>query len=850
MKKIFIAPLVTMLLVGCQLVIVAPSSSMVSSEQASISSNTSTPSSITNSSSTNSSTSTDSSSSSSSEDPINIRKVPFNQIGSLVAQVVDAKAMGIVNSKDRAPLNGRRNAEGDDQNYMVKVTETYNIETKVTEEETAQVTLVKITNTQTTELQTGTESYLATSEPLNIERLTDLPGNIVISNVPEYEFRALNGDIVLQDWTSSDQPTIEFLFERLESGTFNKVASAEALDIVPITNDPGNIVFANNPEYEFRLMDGGVEVIPWQAHSTTNVEFIFNSEITNPTIEYRGINALITFESISNLTYDISFNGETIIDGLVDNGPSDLDSDLGTISINGLTEGFTYEVAYSGEVPNHELTNIIIESRSLNASISFIAFEGFTYTIKQGETVIYEDIEDNDEPDTNEAVGNITLSGLTEGLTYNVTYAGYRVIETITQDEVEGQVDKLYVLYQYTFISFVPLNVNDRPQDKDLELDYDGVPLYDKQGYFSDSTRQSFVVDNDTGLIYKIENINIASLSGGCVTVQGNPFPFDLKTNENGSVDFNQIFSNSTLRMDHCIKDKNGNIFIQNDKLNYFDESKNVTYYVFNNNDSNPFIGYWLNSNYETVKINYVFKYNWTSKTSGFVQPFNSRAALIESIQIYENNDNSRDITVNDTFDIYDQGESSTLKRYQNFYTIFVKDGFAYAYQKVGYGFFGGLELIKFNPSTGSDWLYYTYYSVPARYDSTYLEKYGILIEWHDNKLYVIEDVWSKVDLFFEGITTGPGNDGFYKYFQENNGPISLKAWTNSTIIINGCQISEVKDENGYQINKVMTFTPSGNIYYDMILTESNGTHVVEPYVVGTYIAPPITSVTLQPINR
>jgi hypothetical protein len=59
-----------------------------------------------------------------------------------------------------------------------------------------------------------------------------------------------------------------------------------------------------------------------------------------------------------------------------------------------------------------------------------------------------------------------------------------------------------------------------------------------------------------------------------------------------------------------------------------------------------------------------------------------------------------------------------------------------------------------------------------------------------------------------------------------------------------------MQDENGYQIRKVMTFTPSGNIYYDLILIESNGTYVIEPYVVGTYIAPPITSVTLQPINR
>ena len=425
MKKIIILPLLTLLVVSCDITLpslessvssllssqdesslisqITSSSSVVSSSSSTssstISSSQSTSSSSTASSnqstsSSSSSTSTSSSTSSTtSEPPLNTRKVPFNQIGSLVAQVVDAKAMGVVNSKDRPQVSGRKSVQEEDQNYMVKITETYNPNTEITEDQTVQVTFSRVTNTQTTELQTGTESYVATAEVLEIERATDLPGNIVITNVEGNEYRLLSEEVVLQDWISSELETIEFIFD----------------------------------------------------------------------------------ESLPGIT---------------------------------------------------------LESRSLNASISFIAFEGFTYTIKQGETIIYEDLEDNDEADNNEALGNITLSGLTEGLTYDVTYEGYQVIETITQDEVEGQVDKLYVLYQYTFISFVPLTINQRPQDQDLELDYDDIPLYDKQGYFSDSTRQSFVVDNETGLIYKIENINIASLSGGCVTVQDSPFPFDIRITE------------------------------------------------------------------------------------------------------------------------------------------------------------------------------------------------------------------------------------------------------------------------------------------------------------------------------
>jgi len=76
MKKIIIAPLFTMLVVSCGTVLPSQSENSLISEVSS-SSGTSSP-----------------STPSSSEEPVSNRKVPFNQIGSLVAQVVDAKAMG------------------------------------------------------------------------------------------------------------------------------------------------------------------------------------------------------------------------------------------------------------------------------------------------------------------------------------------------------------------------------------------------------------------------------------------------------------------------------------------------------------------------------------------------------------------------------------------------------------------------------------------------------------------------------------------------------------------------------------------------------------------------------------
>jgi hypothetical protein len=620
-----------------------------------------------------------------SQTPLNTRKVPFNEIGSLVAQVVDAKAMGIVNSKDRTQLNGRRNAEGDDQNYMVKVTETYNIESKVTEEETVQITLVRVTNTQTTELQTGTESYVATAEALEIERLTDLPGNIVITNVEGNEYRLLSEDVVVQDWISSELESIEFIFDEL-------------------------------------------------------------------------------------------------------------------------------------------LTDIKLESRSLNASVSFIAFEGFTYTIKQGETIIYEDLEDNDEADNNEALGNITLSGLTEGLTYDVTYEGYQVIETITQDEVEGQVDKLYVLYEYTFISFVPLNVNDRPQDKDLELDYDGVPLYDKQGYFSDSTRQSFVVDNNTGLIYKIENINIASLSGGCVTIQDNPFPFDMRLSENKELEFYSLHQNASIETYSCIKDKFSNIFIRNNRLNLFNSINNSTFYVingYNQPDDSPYareISYWLTNKGQVVT---------------FPEPNrnNIRFLNLEYARIFHGLNESQPIDITNDLIIYQDFQNNQLDR-----TFRIKDGFSYSYQTnlleewirfPGSGFrhqfWGAIFSLEINQEI--EWRRDT-----TIFNTQFLEKNDLLLEFtEDGKVIAYPN-------FYDNLKNSQFQNGGVLYNLESYVVIEDVIYEKSGDWWNGSFVR-------YDLN--------GKKTYELIAErDDNNELIINSYLAGTYVASTTTTITLQPINR
>lgn len=690
MNKTILAPLFTMLVVSCGTTLpsfesstssllssqhesslisqITSSSSIISSSS---STSTSTTSSIQSTSSSSSSTSTSSSTSSTtSEPPLNTRKVPFNQIGSLVAQVVDAKAIGIINNKDRPQVSGRKSAQEEDQNYIVKVTETYNPNTEITEDQTVQVTFSRVTNTQTTELQTGTESYVATTEALEIERLTDLAGNIVITNVEGYEFRLMSGEVVVQDWLSSEQETLEFIFDEA-------------------------------------------------------------------------------------------------------------------------------------------LTGVTLESRSLNASVSFIAFEGFTYTIKQGETVIYEDLQDNDEADNNEALGNITLSGLIEGLTYDVTYEGYQVIETITQDEVEGQVDKLYVLYQYTFISFVPLNLNSRPQDQDLELDYDDVPLYDKQGYFSESTRQSFVVDNDTGLIYKIENINITSLSGGCVSVQDSPFPFDMRITQLGNLEFFTLHQNASITTYSCIKDKFGNKFVRNNRINTYSVENKTTFFVYDvtgpiSSWDPPFareISYWLTSAGKIIKFPHP---DWS------ITPLNdlSRTEVSEGLNYF------RPINELDNFSIFHISTNGFNER-----TFKVENGFSYSYQATRWifnrGFTNSFYAGKFSIVSNTS---YTFVRESNLYDYQFLEKYNILLEFNSNRQVV----------------------AYNNFFNQQE---SLDSFSSNSELI----LEEVDFENGLFVR----YDLQGKETYELHpQIDELGNLKIKAFITGTYVAPPTTSVTLQPINK
>jgi hypothetical protein len=900
-KQLLTTTLLSMLVVSCA---GAPSSNPIGSVS---SSNNSTPTSSTSSSSSSSSSSSpqgsttvvsssssssaSSSSSSTSQTPVNTKKVSFNQIGSLVAQVVDAKALGVSNSKDTASEpKGRRQAQEDEvdsseQNKMVKVTETYNPTTKVAEDKTLEVVFTRTTNTQTTELQTGMDTYVATADDITIERLTDEPGRVVIKNVANHEFRALNGDIILEDWTSGNQETIEFLFTKLETGTFTKVATAPDLDInalIQPDSPAGQIILTNNLDYEFRLMNGETELVTWTKYETDTITFEFDDELT-PTIEARGVDATIIFDAIEGLTYDVTLGGVPVSSDITDNGSLDEDATAAKITISGLTEGLTYDIAFEGQLPDAALTDITIESRSTDASISFTAFEGFTYEVKSGETMIKANLKDNQEGDLNEKEGVITIKGLIQGLPYDVHYSGYVELETITQEEVDGQVDKLYVLYQFTFISFVPLTLNSRPEASLLENDYDDVALYDKTDYYSDSTRQSFVVDNETGLIYKIENTFIERISRGILWIKNNLVPHDMRITASGELEFFPLFTNETIIAFDAFKDKHGNTFIFNNRLNIVDRASKTTFFV-------SYVNYWGPPSSQLSRV-YQASFSQTQlSVSGFAKgvtywltdtnevlmvdidlDYKYAGAWFKNIQLINESNERIDVPLASSYKIIDfkvfdhQNGSPIPKPFRitngKLFSETISNNIKFDNDKPGLSPFRESGEFAVYDIEKRVYIFFELRGYPARpWNPSYLLEKDLLIEYANNNIYAINGVslfLSQLMNYTIAYQLGEGNGlfrlswgGLSSLVDTYNKP-TLEWWRpikdNPSIVLD---YNLVLEDVGIVNGEVSRFEVNGNINYDLIVEDIAGKATVVPYVTGTYVAPPPAPITLQPINR
>ncbi|MBQ8434048.1 MAG: hypothetical protein IJX23_04505, partial [Clostridia bacterium] len=229
-----------------------------------------------------------------------------------------------------------------------------------------------------------------------------------------------------------------------------------------------------------------------------------------------------------------------------------------------------------------------------HGKVSINATHGFTYSLYQGETLLQTQVADNGETDKPNKKVHVVFEGLTDGVEYTVKYKGVGIETTITQEEINGEIDKLCVMNGYTFVSFVPIDTSQRPSNSDnIEKDVNGYISYDKENYCSNNSRQSFVIDNDTGYVYPIKDVTIQKIHNNLLLINNLVYDYNIVTD---NLNFFPLFTNATIEVKDYMKDKHGNNYVFNDRIVSFDDTTK-TYYLIYDSKKN----YFLSPNNEII---------------------------------------------------------------------------------------------------------------------------------------------------------------------------------------------------------------------------------------------------------
>ncbi len=194
--------------------------------------------------------------------------------------------------------------------------------------------------------------------------------------------------------------------------------------------------------------------------------------------------------------------------------------------------------------------------------------------------------------------------------------------------------------------------------------EYNGVAVYDTFDYYTSDFRASFIIDNNTGLIYAIpkgqgENqVNLSVHQG--VVIDKNLGPVKLSINAGGELELEQILANKSIYIYDVFKDSNDQYYIMTDSLSETDgdvkfynvrgeflptEDGRVIHVTYNN--SVALDSYWA---YQITGLSYVGK--------NFVETplLPTDEVVINHITYVPNNDDAR---MNSARGLYDYNEKN-----------------------------------------------------------------------------------------------------------------------------------------------------------------------------------------------
>lgn len=164
----------------------------------------------------------------------------------------------------------------------------------------------------------------------------------------------------------------------------------------------------------------------------------------------------------------------------------------------------------------------------------------------------------------------------------------------ISQDELGFQVYKLYVGREFTLLSLVPnlpydtyITYTEDTETKGFtipsrdnvvpNIDSFGIAEFDKTNYLNSEWQKSYVIHNQTGLVFRLDNFPVDEANSGLVVSNG--IIYDIKFFE-GELLFTSIFRNQTVKVLSYFKDKYGQSYIFNDRFDLLDTETNTLFFT------------------------------------------------------------------------------------------------------------------------------------------------------------------------------------------------------------------------------------------------------------------------------
>ena len=468
------------------------------------------------------------------------------------------------------------------------------------------------------------------------------------------------------------------------------------------------------------------------------------------------------------------------------------------IDINGnsLTDWKTGE---NGNTKFYDITedkeNIKIESRSEKGKISFFVNEGFKYTISLNDKIIIENMEDNDNNDVNKKQGVITLDNLEGDKTYLVKYYGKGKKKTLTQDQMKSKIGRVYVSGGFTFITFIPKNKDKEMfnfgHNRKINIDIGG------KYYLEEYKIRSFVIDNESGHIYSLDNIEIRKTRDGMVVASqdnsSETLLYDLSVNDKNELVFSPLITKDGLCQDLFFKDKYGRKYacVGIPNTNIFDKENNIL--IFGYEGPN----YYKNSNGEAVIIG--------KNINGFLEFY-----------VLDEEGQKRELNENDNFYVYDNDNNSKIIKVENGWIKTVGDVID-NFTLCNLDFTKNYNLYDILSSSSNREAIYCLNDEDVDYFNIDFFTENNVLYFRNGDLYCLEDIWN----FMLGTT----NKQEYK-------------------ILGNCNIDI--DEN-YNHRLIQTGI-NGDKYYNLVKTKENGKVKYEVVETGSYIAT-AEEIILQPLN-